>query len=178
VRDDLRLAYATLGLPQGASLREIKARRKALVRQWHPDRFQNDPVGQAEATQRLRAINDAYQTVRAALPHERVPPPAPHASPEPKGPAPRPATTRFSFATLFPPRRSQWPPEDTRLDRVLRFVLGATLGVVVARRVVVLWSPANDLLAWALLTMIGVLAGVVAALFGNRFLDWLAEPRP
>lgn len=175
--DHLRQAYATLGLAQGASLREIKARRKALVRKWHPDRFQTDPVGQAEATQRMRAINDAYRTVIASLPKKRVSPPAANASAGPKWPAQRPTTTGFSFATLFPPRRSQWPPEDTRLDKVLRFCLGAALGAVAARRVVVLWPPANDLLAWGLLIVVGGVVGVVTARFGNRFLDWLAEPR-
>jgi hypothetical protein len=63
-RDDLRRAYATLGLAPGAAPAQVRKAYKGLVRQWHPDRFQADPAGQAEAAQRMRAINGAYETVR------------------------------------------------------------------------------------------------------------------
>lgn len=56
-------ALATLGLRPGASEKEIKRRYRKLVKQWHPDRFASDPQGFAEATQRLRLINRAYETL-------------------------------------------------------------------------------------------------------------------
>jgi hypothetical protein len=37
------------------------------VRRWHPDRYQADPVGQADATERLRHINIAYELVLASF---------------------------------------------------------------------------------------------------------------
>ena len=37
------------------------------MRRWHPDRFQSNPVGQAEASQRLRDINLAYELVMTYL---------------------------------------------------------------------------------------------------------------
>ena len=58
--DPVARAYATIGVPPGAPAHELKLRYKRLVRQWHPDRWTNDPAGQAEATIRMRAINDAY----------------------------------------------------------------------------------------------------------------------
>jgi hypothetical protein len=66
MRDDLSHDYATLGLTPSASPVEVRKAYKKLVRQWHPDRFARDPAGQAEATQRMRAINTAYETIRGS----------------------------------------------------------------------------------------------------------------
>jgi hypothetical protein len=67
VHDEIRQAYATLELAPGASLDEVKARHKTLVRTWHPDRYQSDPIGQAEALQQMRNINHAYQVLEGAI---------------------------------------------------------------------------------------------------------------
>ena len=72
--DELARAYATLGITAAASLDDVRKQYKALVRKWHPDRFASDPQGQAEATVRLRAINDAFRCVVA---HRAPPPPGP-----------------------------------------------------------------------------------------------------
>lgn len=61
--DELRSAYAVLGLRPGASLNKVKRQFKTLVRRWHPDRFANDPHGKTEANDRLRVINNAYNTI-------------------------------------------------------------------------------------------------------------------
>src|SRR5262245_36983162 len=61
--DELRKAYAVMGLQPGTSLQEVKQQFKMLVRRWHPDRFANDPQGKAEANDRLRLINHAYSTI-------------------------------------------------------------------------------------------------------------------
>jgi hypothetical protein len=66
VSDETRQAYAVLGLAVGAAPREIKRRYRSLVKQWHPDRFQADPVGQADAAVQMRRINDAYRTIQGA----------------------------------------------------------------------------------------------------------------
>ena len=64
---DLAHAYAVLELSPPTSEALLKSRYKALVRRWHPDRFQSDPVGQAEASHRLRDINLAYELVMTYL---------------------------------------------------------------------------------------------------------------
>jgi len=66
--DPIARAYATIGVPRGASARELKQQYKRLVRQWHPDRWANDPVGQEDAAEKMRAINDAYGTLNRLLP--------------------------------------------------------------------------------------------------------------
>jgi len=80
--DPIARAYATIGVPRGASARELKRQYKRLVRQWHPDRWTNDPAGQAEASSRMRVINAAYATLEhlgpAAPPPVNRPRAAPH----------------------------------------------------------------------------------------------------
>jgi DnaJ-domain-containing protein 1 len=81
--DRLDSAYATLGLSRGASSSAVKRRYKALVKQWHPDRFTGDPQGVAEATMMLKAVNHAYSTIleqdsAQAFTHEQTPDSALH----------------------------------------------------------------------------------------------------
>lgn len=61
--DEVRRAYAVLGVQPGVAPAQLRARYKTLVKQWHPDRFAADPQGQAEATLKMRQINDAYRTL-------------------------------------------------------------------------------------------------------------------
>lgn len=61
----LRRAYAVLELSRPVTERELKRQYRRLVKRWHPDRYTLDPVGQAEAAQRMREINNAYQVLSA-----------------------------------------------------------------------------------------------------------------
>lgn len=64
--DELRKAYATLRVDPRASPREVRRQFRQLVRRWHPDRFAQDPQGQAEAARQLQQINRAYELIQAA----------------------------------------------------------------------------------------------------------------
>ncbi len=56
---DLKQALAVFGLAERATIGEIKARHRELVRRYHPDRGEDlDP-------ERIRAINAAYAILRA-----------------------------------------------------------------------------------------------------------------
>lgn len=79
--DEIRRAYAILGLPHGAPPVAVRTRYRALVRQWHPDRYAGDPVAVAEATAHLRVVNDAYETLKGKHEPAPVEPPAPSAPP-------------------------------------------------------------------------------------------------
>jgi len=79
--DDVRRAYAILGLPQGTSLREVRRRYLLLAKRWHPDRFASDRVAEATAAERMRSFNAAYDTLVERL-GQRTPPISP-ASPSP-----------------------------------------------------------------------------------------------
>jgi len=63
--DDLVRDLSILGVDAAASPTQVHERYLELVRRWHPDRFAGDPQGQAEATIRMRQIDDAYRRVTA-----------------------------------------------------------------------------------------------------------------
>jgi DnaJ domain len=56
-------ALALFELEPSASLAEVKARYKALVKRWHPDANGGDK----HAEERLKLINQAYASLKAAL---------------------------------------------------------------------------------------------------------------
>ena len=58
-------ALQELGLVAGASLDEVKAAYKMLVKVWHPDRFQSDQKLARSAEAKLKAINTAYSNLSA-----------------------------------------------------------------------------------------------------------------
>jgi COMPASS component SWD3 len=56
--------YNTLGLKPGASSEEIKQAYRTLAKQWHPDRFLNDPRLKQQAEERFKQINEAYEVLK------------------------------------------------------------------------------------------------------------------
>ncbi|MGD0913342.1 MAG: J domain-containing protein [Terracidiphilus sp.] len=50
-----------LGLQPTATDKEIRAAYHVLVKVWHPDRFQHDPTLIAQADEKLKGINSAFQ---------------------------------------------------------------------------------------------------------------------
>jgi hypothetical protein len=79
----LSRSYATLGLSPGASFREVRQSYLRLVREWHPDRFADDPPRQRLAQEQLKTINEAYRVLEEALAGGDGPPSAAVPSPSP-----------------------------------------------------------------------------------------------
>lgn len=80
VSDDLRWDYETLGLEPGASRSAVKGRYRALAKESHPDRFEHDPNARAQASERMRKINEAYERLREPM-RNAQPVPLRHPSP-------------------------------------------------------------------------------------------------
>jgi hypothetical protein len=59
----LEKCYELLGLKPGATREELKAAYRDLARVWHPDRFTHDPGLQTRAQERLKQINEAYNSL-------------------------------------------------------------------------------------------------------------------
>jgi molecular chaperone DnaJ len=55
----MRNPYEVLGVREGSSAEEIKRAYKELVRKYHPDQYQNNPLSDL-AEEKLKEINDAY----------------------------------------------------------------------------------------------------------------------
>jgi len=56
--------YEVLGLKPGATEEEIKAAYRELVKKYHPDRYQDNPLNDL-AEEKMREINEAYETLMA-----------------------------------------------------------------------------------------------------------------
>ena len=57
-----RNPYEVLGLKPGATQEEIKAAYRELVKKYHPDRYQDNPLNDL-AEEKMREINEAYETL-------------------------------------------------------------------------------------------------------------------
>jgi hypothetical protein len=163
--DEVDRALAILGRAPRASSDEVKARYKALVRKWHPDRHPSDPAGQGEAAEQMRNINRANQILEGGLP-------APSTSQWPRvrqenghSPGPGPGS----------PLKSVW--EDTIADKIIRFCLGALIGAPLACRSWQFFSPQSDRQGWGLIIGSAFALGTVGVLFGWRFFEWLVRRR-
>jgi len=58
--------YRVLDVSPTASAEETRSAYRLLVNVWHPDRFAGDPRLQGRATDKLKAINEAYRGIKAA----------------------------------------------------------------------------------------------------------------
>ena len=59
-----RNPYEVLGLKPGATQEEIKTAYRELVKKYHPDRYQDNPLNDL-AEEKMREINEAYETLMA-----------------------------------------------------------------------------------------------------------------
>jgi len=60
--------YRLLELQPGASAEELKRAHRDLTKVWHPDRFGHDTTLRRKAEEKLKAINEAYETILASGP--------------------------------------------------------------------------------------------------------------
>jgi curved DNA-binding protein CbpA len=57
--------YEILGLKPGASQAAIKQAYRQLARNWHPDRFPDNPQLKQKAEEEFKKINEAYQRLKS-----------------------------------------------------------------------------------------------------------------
>ena len=55
--------YEVLGVSENASQEEIKAAYRELVKKYHPDKYQNNPLADL-AEEKLREVNQAYEMLQ------------------------------------------------------------------------------------------------------------------
>lgn len=66
--------YSILGLGSDSDWDDLRAAYRSHIRKWHPDRFHNQPGKQAEAEERTKRINNAYDELSAYYrAHGRLP---------------------------------------------------------------------------------------------------------
>ncbi len=67
----VRQWYANLELKPGASLEEVHAQYRELLRRYNPDRHLKDPTKHAAATELVRELTRAYEALVAHLESKR-----------------------------------------------------------------------------------------------------------
>ena len=72
---DIRQCFDVLELESNASMDEAKQAYKDMVNIWHPDRFSNNPRLKQKAEDKLKEINEAYETVQSFLTSKKPPQP-------------------------------------------------------------------------------------------------------
>ena len=69
-------SYRLLDLEPGATDEEVKAAWRDLTKVWHPDRFEHDQDLRRKAQEKLKAINEAYESIRSQRSEAPAPTPA------------------------------------------------------------------------------------------------------
>ncbi|MCP3957833.1 MAG: J domain-containing protein [bacterium] len=67
VDPELASLYANLEVPYGADLETVRDGWKRLVRKYHPDLHGADPERQRVATELVKGLNQAFETLRRRL---------------------------------------------------------------------------------------------------------------
>lgn len=67
---DVKRYFEILELTPGASVEELNQAYKDLVNIWHPDRFSHNPRLKQRAEEKLKEVNQAYETVKSFLSSE------------------------------------------------------------------------------------------------------------
>lgn len=83
----LEESYRLLDLAPTASDEEVRNAYRDLTKVWHPDRFAHDPSLRQKSEEKLKMINEAWETIRAARAggwNSRVPPREQPAAPTPE----------------------------------------------------------------------------------------------
>ena len=65
LREALREDYANLKVRFAATFEEVKKAHKKLLRQYHPDRYANNPEQFKMATEITQKINQSFQKIKA-----------------------------------------------------------------------------------------------------------------
>ena len=63
--------YRLLDVDPRATDEELRRAHLDLTKVWHPDRFGHDLALRRKAEEKLKAINEAYETIRAGRPGQR-----------------------------------------------------------------------------------------------------------
>jgi curved DNA-binding protein CbpA len=61
-------ARKLLGVEKGATLQEMKAIYRTFMKEWHPDKIQDNPVARVEAEEKSKAFIEAYHLLVSVAP--------------------------------------------------------------------------------------------------------------
>lgn len=64
IPEEIRRDYGNLEVPVGSDMTAVRQAYHRLIRQYHPDRFANNPTKVRQATEIAQRINQSYQRIK------------------------------------------------------------------------------------------------------------------
>jgi DnaJ-class molecular chaperone len=61
-------ARKLLGIERAATLQEMKSIYRTFMKEWHPDKFQDNPIAKEEAEEKSKAFIEAYHLLVSVAP--------------------------------------------------------------------------------------------------------------
>jgi curved DNA-binding protein CbpA len=162
----LKQAYQVIGVPPSASAPSIKQAYHRLAKRWHPDLCPSGTPAQADATQMMKLINEAYSTIAHA-------PLRYHIESYPRAREKRSQSARPGGVDRSKDHADTLPINDRR-EFWLRFACGALLGAFMSISVALDFCDEPK----ALIVSTGglmVVCGFAAARYGDRFWTKIVE---
>ena len=161
--EELNRNYNLLDVPISATAQAIRQAYHLMVKRWHPDLYPNGSREQAEATQMMKLVNEAYANIQHA-------PLRYHIESYPKVKSTRAWRQAGHRSPRVPhpwPQREDLPITD-RMEYCVRFVCGALLGLLMSSwAMVLLWK--HPLLALSICSVVTIACAFSAAREGDRF---------
>src|SRR5579864_6567395 len=159
--EKLKQSYNLLGTPVSASAYAIRQAYHRMVKRWHPDLYPNGSREQAESTQMMKQVNQAYAHVQHA-------PLRYHVEGYPKVKESRAqAHASYRGVRIPKPPREDLPLTD-RTEYWIRFIFGALFGLFVSTWEIILFSR-HPLVALLVSIVVALACGFSAAREGDRF---------
>jgi DnaJ domain len=161
--EELNRNYNLLDVPISATAQGIRLAYHGMVKRWHPDLYPNGSREQAEATQMMKLVNEAYARIQHAPLRYHI-----ESYPKVKSTRARVQANYRSAQVQFSwPRREDLPITD-RMEYWVRFVCGALLGLLISTWAMVIFSN-HAFLALSICIVVTLACALSAAREGDRF---------
>jgi hypothetical protein len=166
-------AYTLLNVKPGDSADTIRQEYRKLARIYHPDKLSSNPPAMAEATEKMKAINEAYSLIKCAPLGENDTAPA--------------ETSHTRTADAHSPETGT-TNKTGRFEKITHFIYGAIIGAGFSLIVLLIGMPLYkhllsntdrlETVIYATYISMGVtitVSGILAAMLKDRYYGFIGK---
>jgi hypothetical protein len=161
--EELNRNYNLLDVPISATAQAIRQAYHLIVKRWHPDLYPDGSREQAEATQMMKLVNEAYAHIQHAPLRYHI-----ESYPDVKNTRARTQASYHSAQVPHAWRQRENLPITDRMEYWVRFVCGALFGLLISSWAMVVLSY-HPFLAVSICFVVTVVCARKAAREGDRF---------